>query len=351
MLKQVVVGALCICAGGQACAQFDIKPYGVFDVYGSYSHARNLSQSRIQSGGASTSRVGLLTAYDLNADWRLSARLESGIDLIEGEFLKHTPFNREAHLKLESKSYGSLIYGRQYSASIGLEDDPFLAVSPFSPFVSVGYSVSGLGTAATTLGGRISRAISYITPTLNNTHVQFLYSPDQSTGPDEVGAENTGVLAVYDDARWRLGAGYNRVRRINDFVFGDRVLEHVDTHMLTSVIGYHFSGFYGNVGFNYYRPESPDASAAQIYSVGAVYPQPKYVLRASFYKRDVTGMGNVANAIAIGGEYHLTNQWDLYVRASVVENRKGSRFTTNSIEVEEPGVDPSAMGVGVRVRF
>ena len=351
MLKQAVVGTFCICAGGEAYAQFDVKPYAVFDVYGSYSHSKNVSQTRIQSGGASTSRLGLFSSYDLNADWRVSGRLESGIDLIEGEFLKRTPFNREAHVKLESKSYGALTYGRQYAASIGLEDDPFLAVSPFSPFVSVGYSASGLGTGATTLGGRISRAISYTTPTLSNTRVQFLYSPDQSTGPDEVGAENAGILTVYDDSRWRAGVGYNRVRRIADVAYGDRTLKHVDTHIFTSVLGYHFPRFYGNVGFNYYRPESPDARAAQIYSIGVVYPKTKYALRASLFKRDVTGLGNVANAFAVGGEYHLTSKWDVYFRAAVVINEMNSKFTTNSIEIDDADTDPSAIGVGFRVRL
>ncbi|WP_178123485.1 MULTISPECIES: porin [unclassified Pseudomonas] len=350
MLKQVAVGTLCICAG-EASAQFEVKPYGVLDVYGSYSHAGSISQSRIQSGGASTSRLGLLTTYDFNDDWRLSGILESGIDLIEGEFLKRTPFNREAHVKLESKSYGTLTYGRQYSASIGMEDDPFLAVSRFSPFVSVGSNVSGLGAGGTALGSRISRAISYTTPTVKSTRVQFLYSPNQATGPDEVGAENLGLLTIYDDSQWRLGAGYNRVRRIKDVAFEGKALEHVDTHMLTSVVGYHFPMFYGNLGFNYYKPDSPNARAAQIYSVGLVYPQTKYALRAGIYKRDVSGLGNVANAIAIGGEYHLTSQWDVYFRASFVENRNDSKFTTNAIELEEPGADPSAVGIGVRMRF
>lgn len=351
MHKRFSLGTLLVCAAAEATADSGITPYGVLDFYSSYSDAGASSQTRIQSGGASTSRLGLNLFTDLAPDWRLSALLESGIDPVEGEVLKHSLFNREAHVKLDSKKYGTLTVGRQYSASIGLEDDPFLAVGRFSPFASIGAGVSGLGSGATSLGGRISRAVSYTTPAVAHTRVQFLYSPNQATGPDEVDAENMGLLTIYDDSRWRVGAGYNRVRRSDDVYYRGRTLEHVDTHMLTSVLGYHFGATYLSTGFNYYRSESPQAKAAQIYSLGIVYPQKSYALRASLYRRDLTGVGNVANSIAFGAEYHLTTQWDLYTRASFVDNRGTSSFTTTAIEIDEPGDNPSALALGARVRF
>lgn len=356
MLRTMVVSGACIIShsalAGIPIANLPVQAYGVLDFGAKYSHSDAGDDHGFQSGMGSTSRIGLKLDAKVNDDIEIIGALESGIDLKEFEFLKDTTFNRAANIGIQSKKYGTLLYGRQYNAAIGLDDDPFLGVSAYSPFVSVGASSSGLGAGSLSMESRASRAISYTTPNIQNIKTQVLYTPNQAIGPHGIDAENYGLMSIYDDGINRLGFSYNELINNNAVVYNNKTYSNVKTRLFHSTIGHTFNQVLKlSSGFAYFKPDSPNAVSAQIYNIGVVYNQAKYSLRSAIYYREVDQQDKAATAFSIGGEYHINKYLDAYVRSGYVFNNEKSKYTVNSTIVDENGDDPSSYATGLRFRF
>lgn len=134
MKRELSLLAMCAAATTSAAhAQTAVTLYGVVDDFIEYaSHLRTPSggsgnRFAQNSGGLSGSRWGLRGAEDLGSGLSTVFTLESGFGSDDGRSLQGSRlFGRQAFVGLQSKSFGTVTFGRQYSAM-------YDALAPFSP--------------------------------------------------------------------------------------------------------------------------------------------------------------------------------------------------------------------------
>src|SRR4051794_8023381 len=99
-----------------AFAQSSVTLYGVADVgvrYLTNANANNDGKLFMTNGAITNSRIGLKGAEDLGGGLKAIFRLESGVELQNGQYSDgQREFNRAAYVGL-ARQYGTLTLGRQ----------------------------------------------------------------------------------------------------------------------------------------------------------------------------------------------------------------------------------------------
>ena len=175
LLAVAVVGAL---ASPAAFAQ---TLYGLLDV--GYQNAKysngDVNKNFIQNGMASGSRLGVRGSEDLAAG--LSALYVIELEVTADVGIVGTP-GRQTYVGLESKSWGALTLGRQYTHTF----HTFAVGSPgpfnYGTFASM-YGNTGIAT-------RANNAVKYSSPVMGGFAVGALWAPGEDTDPGEASNGN-----------------------------------------------------------------------------------------------------------------------------------------------------------------
>lgn len=222
----------------QANAQSGVTLYGVADTFLEFSnHQRAAGSSagsvvRMNSGGLAGSRWGLRGVEDLGAGMRAIFALESGFNMDTGAMGETGRlFNRQAFLGVDTRDFGRLTLGRQYTSMFDLlpvfmpliyagayEPMPFL-MSPLRVDNSVKYRLErgpfaaqahyGFGEQAGSWQGNAAwgGGLSYLSGDIG---VAAVY--DQANGQDTAAGHGrmrkVAVAATYAPGAWRVTAGY-----------------------------------------------------------------------------------------------------------------------------------------------
>ncbi|KYQ84360.1 MULTISPECIES: porin [Acinetobacter] len=327
------------------------KVYGVLDYGINYSHSDVQDSHEFQSGMDYASRLGLKLNLKLNDDLSIIGNAESMIDLRKMEFVRKTTFARAEYLGLQSKQYGTLVYGRVMPAVAGALEELFAA--PFTP-TAIAIQAYDLGAGAPNYDFRTSRAVSYTTPTFKNTSLTMLYSPNQMVGEGSyvTDAKNYGILAIYDDGVNRVSGSYNELISNFSVNYKGEILSDVKTKDYRALVLRRMNKNLTLIGTaGYFKPDSPHAASAQVYGAAINFEQPKYSLKASVYRRDVDQQDRSAMVYSAGANYHINKHLDAYIRAAYVDNNENSFYTINDIALSGAGDDPSTYGVGLKFSF
>ncbi|TDF63184.1 porin [Cupriavidus sp. L7L] len=144
MKKQISVLAACGLVTGTALAQSSVTLYGVVDTNIEYvSHLSNGSggggnRFGVTSGGLSGSRWGMRGVEALGNDLNALFVLESGFGTDDGRSQQGGRlFGRQAFVGLQSKSLGTVTFGRQYTTMFDVlaNFSPTGYASQYEPFV------------------------------------------------------------------------------------------------------------------------------------------------------------------------------------------------------------------------
>jgi len=328
-----------------------LKVYGVFDFGVNYSHSGAIDSHDFQSGMDYASRLGLKLNQKLNDDVSLIGNAESWIDLREMELVRKTNFARSLYIGLNSKSYGTLVYGRIMPIVSGATEELFTA--PFAPS-ALGYQAYDLGVGAPTYDFRSSKAISYTTPKFKDIAVSLLYTPNQMVGKGAqvTDAKNYGIMSVYDDGIYHVSASYNELVSNYSIIYQNETLKNIKTKDFRILGQYKINKNLSVIGTAaYIKPNIPDAASAQIYGTVINFEQPKYNFKTAIYRREVDKQDRSAMIYSVGSNYHITKNLDAYIRAEYIANNSNATYTTNSIPLEGAGDDPSTYGVGLKFVF
>jgi predicted porin len=151
-----------------ARAQDTVTLYGIVDAYGQYlsGHSRDV---RIQSGGISGSRFGLRGQEDLGGNLHALFTFEGGFNVDDGTSTQNEFWGRQTFVGLQSKDWGQLTLGRQYSSLYYITTDfsEFSNVAGPSTAVIGGFGgyepVRGSTDSASGNGGptRVNNSIRY----------------------------------------------------------------------------------------------------------------------------------------------------------------------------------------------
>jgi hypothetical protein len=103
--------------------------YGTVDEGLNYTRGGSQGVTRLQSGGALTSKFGIYGQEYLGNNWSALFRLENGFMGNTGATQDSTSmFNRASYVGMQNPFYGQMTFGRQYTSggAAALGADPFL---------------------------------------------------------------------------------------------------------------------------------------------------------------------------------------------------------------------------------
>lgn len=113
-MKKSLIALAALAASGTTFAQSSVTVYGITDVWvGRTETAAGASETKMKSGGLSTSRLGFKGTEDLGGGLKANFVLEQGVDLVSGANDKNNAlaFTRETSVGI-SGAFGAVKLGR-----------------------------------------------------------------------------------------------------------------------------------------------------------------------------------------------------------------------------------------------
>lgn len=207
MKKNMAFAIMALAGSAMAQSTNSVQIYGIADV--ALTHISNTggkSRTGFDSGGASSSRIGLRGREDLGGGLQVGFTLESTVDLTKGSAGRSTSFfNRESTVSLISKDWGTIKVGRQLdflNVDIGVPDA--------APIIQGGQAAGYAGIAGAPVdvhigGYQFDNMIKWM-HTFGRVTAGLLYG----FGPENKGNHVHGAMINYIDGGLSLGAGYTK---------------------------------------------------------------------------------------------------------------------------------------------
>ncbi|SAK60211.1 outer membrane protein, (porin)-like [Caballeronia pedi] len=340
--------------GASACAPSafaSMTLYGAVDSFLQYSNNSGDTAWRLQSGGASTSRWGITGSEDLGGGVYSGFRLESGINLMNGQQQSATSiYNREANVWLGAQRFGTIKLGKQYPAIPPEGADPFYAVGMLSPWASSVLAVSDLGPGAATVQARTDNAISYETPIWSGFSAKVLYALRNAAGASPV-ARNAGGIVNYANGPLAFNVAYNAVWTDTPHGPAASTPDGPRTDIVMADVLYDFGALAASATYTLTRPTAPNTYVAAVYSLGAVWTHGPHVIRAGAVYRNVAGREDSAFGALVGYDYQFSKLTGVYARVGGFRNQGRSQLSFGSDPLAAPGVNPFVVALGLRKKF
>jgi predicted porin len=343
---------------GAAAGVLDV--YGVLDAgvvadRGCGADCGN-GNTRVASGVASGSRLGLTGRDALGKDMVAIFTLETGIGVDTGSSDQNgTLFGRQAYVGLDGK-LGALTLGRQYNLQyLALVDvaDPFKGGMAGRAGNLLGYSAE-----------RYDNTIQYVSPRRRGLIAGVTYSFGETAHSN---LANRAYAATLGYANSMVNLTLVRQRK-SSFIAASGILPAVDTSarntLLAANIKLNGAIAYAAYGNNKGRGSSPwdqsnpyGALALSTHSTdsrdvlaGVSVPYGASTLMASFIRKDDRDLANRdANQFAVGMTYPLSRQTDFYASYAKIKNRNGAAYTVGN--ASGAGRGDSAFNIGLRHGF
>lgn len=309
--------------------------YGTVDMGVNYTKDGPYSMTRLQSGGALTSKFGLYSQEYLGDQWTVFLRLENGFMGNTGAVQDTTSlFNRASYVGMQNPMYGQLTLGRQYTSggAAALGADPFLGVAHESVYTYfLGTSDLGLGANSSALG-RLPNTMRYISPRIGPFGLDLSYSlkGDQSIGP---AVSQRSAMVSYVDKRAVLSVAFGQSwcdPSMTSSCVGSAATaptKRTDTYLASLL--YDLGPFIVQGAYIRYVPQAADTAIASTYLLGLQKWWLNNLLRASVAYRDTSKSQDYAYGSTLGIDHFLSKRTSLYARVGVMRNGPNSSVTYN----------------------
>lgn len=142
-MRKSLIALACLSAVAGAATAAEVELYGTVDTYIAVNHNAGKTDVSLRSGGASASFWGIKGTEDIGGDLKAVFKLESAFLVDTGSFSDaaqagNVIFSREAWVGLQSNTWGTLSFGRQYTPHFltwAMTDPTDLSLgSSYSPF-------------------------------------------------------------------------------------------------------------------------------------------------------------------------------------------------------------------------
>lgn len=357
--------ALLSLAVGAASAA-DIRAYGVVDMYAAVNNDSGNVTSALQSGGASASLVGLTGEEELRDDLKAVFKLEAGVLMDDGTSAPPGGgasylFQRESRVGLESKHFGAVSFGRQYSPYFMT----YILTDPGA--MSMGSAIGNFcwpGTASL-LGGpngpsdnsRRDNSVAWTSPTFGGYSVEVFGAFGEVKG-------ETSTSSTLGNA-YSLAAQYrSETLMLRTAVFTE---ETSSVQNRRKNDWYWVAGGVADLGFiapslllvkRFSRDtaESPDLFAAQL---GATTPVgPGKLLASAAYLKNSSASNEDAFSLGLRYDHPLGRRTKVYAGAALVVNESRADYavipgpgSSAPFDVEAAGNDAQQIFFGMNHSF
>ena len=295
MLVAVLTAAASSFVSGNASAQSNFTIYGVADAGVAYANNQNgNANTYLRSGSLSASKIGFQGVEALGGDLQALFLLESGFELDSGAHsASGSLFNRQAYVGLQSRAYGAVTAGRQYTPYY------LLVGSLASSNVLTGATgahpgdIDGLDTTV-----RVNNSLTYSSPVWRGLQASTQYGFGEAADGNAVGSSFSAALK-YSASPAEFALGYLKLRNGKDGM------------------GWSANAS-GNFGISAINQGYASAESIQFIAAGARYTMGKWMVGANASNvqyqagtrsafRD-TAIFNTAGLIS---SYQLTPRWFL----------------------------------------
>ena len=285
-------------ASANVCADSNITIYGVADAASVYANNQGgNSNTYMRSGNLSASKIGFQGFEDLGGDLKALFLLESGFELDNGaQSSAGSLFNRQAYVGLQSKAYGTVTAGRQYTPSY------LLVGSLASSNVVTGATgahpgdIDGLDTTV-----RISNAITYSMPAWRGLQASAQYGFGEAADGNAIGS-SVGAALKYSTSPAEFAVGYVKLRNGN----------------MSTGAGTGWNGASGSFGISTINQGYASAESAQFITAAARYTVGKLMVGANASNvqyaagsRSAFRDTAILNTAGLISGYQLTPHWFL----------------------------------------
>jgi len=372
-IKFIAMGALTAFAG-TAHAQSSATLYGEVDAgvlyqntsAASYSPAAKNTGSmlRLKDGGIYTSFLGFKGTEDLGGDWNTHFKLQGAFDTTNGKFALGgkaglaEQFNQVAEVGLSGPD-GSLNLGRQITPMIfammytDVRQGEYFG-SVFTSFVSINAAAGWPGTSTNAQLGAVfdDNAIVYTSPNFGGVTASLEYAPGGVAGNTTAGARESAVLQ-YSKYGLNLAAVYYNGHDTNptptSVPSGLPNNRFVYAGALYTINGFSVSASFGNGR----SPAQSNTINFDMISAGLGYRfSPAFELSSGvYYEKDNNHSANKSTEFVIGANYNLSKNTTLYAEAGYVENKGTMNQSLEYAQPVAPGLDTTAVMLGIRKRF
>jgi len=347
----VAVGMQALCVGAAQAQSSEVTLYGVVDAFIEYGKAGTAAApttvTRLQSGGANSSRLGFRGSEDLGAGMKANFVIEHGFLLDSGSPASASSFwNRQSFVGL-SGDWGALSAGRQYTPLLVHQDS-------FDPsFNTTGYG-SAYNSGVIRTFSRANNSVLYKTPKLGDVSASFMAALGETASGTRAGSSAFASVR-YASGPFGVGFAYGVQFKL-DATKEDKSIWNAagsyklgDATLMAAVQGT--------------RNDSQAVGVADDraeFLLGVDYIIGAGELRAAFAQGKVKDVADTtARQYSLGYLYNLSKRTALYAVAQAVDNPSNlayrtSGFTFDAIEGGLPagaGVTARALAVGVRHRF
>jgi general bacterial porin, GBP family len=359
MKNKLLALALAGISSGPAFAQSNVTIYGTVDAgLVRESGGKAASITKLTSGVASASRLGLRGGEDLGNGLSATFVLESGVKIDTGEAdVAGSLFNRQSFVGLKG-GFGAVTLGRQYTpyyTTVSTVADPFAA----------GYAGSAKNLLPTVgANTRTSNTLLYTSPNFSGFSGELAYSLGEQAGSNSAGRQ-FGLGLGYSNGPLNVRLAYNN--RNSDTVT-PAASRTIGRNTLLAA-NYNFGPAKGYLAYgidkgfnsavlpttatnpNPFGGVVPTAStdSTDLLAGVAVPFGASTVLASYIRKNDKTSLNQDAHQWALGYTYALSKRTNLYSSVAKISNSNGAGYTVgNNSEV---GTGDKAFNIGVRHSF
>lgn len=334
-----VLAALAMAAAGPALAQSSMALFGIVDVAARVVH-NDRTQFRLESGGMSTSRLGVRALEDLGGGLRAGFWIEGQLNADDGN-AGGLNWRRRSTLSLISRTYGEVRLGRDRVPT-------HLNWTAFDPFDDTDGTGLGAATKLAQLAGivpaggafngfsRLSNMVAYLTPASTGFFGQFAVA----AGEGALGNKYVGARAGYAAGPVLVSASWGRTESTAT----------IDANTFNFGASYDLQ-FFKLHGMYSYLDIGPKAQAN--YFIGVSAPVQGFVVRATWQKMDGRQGVAASNAtlLALGGDYKLSRRTALYFTFAAINNNRNTRFTVADAAPLSLGNSSTGLDLGIRHAF
>lgn len=339
-------------AGGNALAQSSVTVFGLLDVgLVRESGGAAGTVTKVSSGVANGSRLGVKATEALGHGWSALFLLESGLQLDTGAVGQGgVLFGRQSYVGLRGP-LGTVTVGRQYTPHF----DTIVLADPFASG-QVGDAknlMPGTGDTST----RMTNAVKYTSAQRGGVSGELAYAPGEAAGSPRAGRQ-FGAAAAYAAGALQLRLGYH-YRNVDAAAGGARnallaatwEAGRVKAHLAYGVDKGPESSPLRNPGNPYgYAPPPAGSTDSTDLLLGLTVSSGAHAFMASYVRKDDrSGFDRDAVQFALGHRYALSKRTDTYLALARIGNRNGAGYAVgNAIEA---GSGNRALSVGLRHRF
>mgnify|MGYP003703745833 CR=1 FL=1 len=319
----------------------NVTLYGIMDLFVQYGHGGAGTQTSIQSGGVSSSRLGFKGSEDLGGGLSAKFQLEQGIMADTGTQASTTStWNRQAWVGLFSQQYGSVSMGRQTLPHYDILD----AMDTFGTGAG---SVSSSGILNYT--SRANNSVKYASPVVNGLQGVALASLGEATTPHGDSSNMYSVGATYTAGALNAGVAYNAFKPATTGPEAKYTL-------LTASYDLGVAKLAGTLQSirNFGNADNADRTEA-MFGVNVPVTDKNTVSAQVGANRVAHTHGGDAVQWSVGDAHELSKRTKVYAILSFINNGSNTAYSTNTATATGPvtsnGKDVSSLQLGIRHAF